>query len=110
MIILSQIKAETMNTTEIVENRNIEKGKLKQKCSLLTNDDQPLDQSKNEVQLGRMQLNLIKTKENIHKSQNPDLWFNEWIVVGGEKRRIEVCQSQAKNKKYDQLSVPYFLF
>jgi len=110
MIILLQLKPETMKTTKIEETRNSDKGNSEQKFALLTNDDHLIDLSINEVKLERMQVNLINTKEISHKSQTSSLWFNEWIVGGGEKKRIEACQSEAKNKKYDQLSVPPFLF
>ncbi|HAH23018.1 MAG TPA: general stress protein CsbD [Prolixibacteraceae bacterium] len=56
-----------MNTTEIEGNMNVEKGELKQKFALLTDDDQLLDESKNEVRLGRLQVNLGKTKEELYK-------------------------------------------
>ena len=110
MIILLQLKPETMKTTEIGGSRNIGKGKSKQTFELLTNDDQSIDQSKNEIKFERMQVNLIKTEETSQKSQTSSLWFNEWIVDGGEKSRIEECQSEAKNKKYDHLSLPSFRF
>ena len=97
-----------MNTTKIKGTRKVEKGKLKAKFARLTNDDQLLDQS--EVKSGKMQVNLVKIKENLQISQTSALWFNEWIVAGGEKKRIEVCQLEAKNKKYGQLNAPSFLF
>jgi uncharacterized protein YjbJ (UPF0337 family) len=54
-----------MNTNEIEGIRNEEKGKLKHKFALLTNDDQLLDESQNEELLGRKQINLGHTKEDL---------------------------------------------
>ena len=101
-----------MNATEIEGTRNVEKGELKQKFALLTKDGQLLDKSNNEVKLGMMQVNMGQTKEDLFNSQTPvpTQWFSDWGGDGGERRRIEVCQSEAKNKKYDQLSLPDFLF
>ena len=101
-----------MNTAEIEGNRNVAKGELKQKFALLTNDDQLLDESKHEVKLGRLEVNLGQTKAEIYKRQTPapSEWFSDWGVDGGERRRIEACQSEYKNKKYGQLNIPAFLF
>jgi uncharacterized protein YjbJ (UPF0337 family) len=65
--ILSQLELQAMNTNEIEGNRNVEKGKLKQKFALLTNDDQLLDESKEDEMLGRQQINLGHTKEDVDK-------------------------------------------
>jgi len=44
-----------------------EKGKLKQKFALLTDDDRMLAVGKNEEMQGRLQINLGKTKEELLK-------------------------------------------
>ena len=56
-----------MNNNEMEGNRNVEKGELKQKFALLTDDDQLLDESNDEVRLGRLQVKLGKTKEELYK-------------------------------------------
>jgi uncharacterized protein YjbJ (UPF0337 family) len=101
-----------MTPIEIEGNLNVAKGELKQKFALLTNDNQLLDESKHEVSLGRQQINLVQTKEELFKCQTPvpTQWFSDWVVDGGERRRIEVCESEAKNKKYDLLNMHAFLF
>jgi hypothetical protein len=54
-----------MNTNEIEGNLNVEKSKLKHKFALLTNDDQLLDESTMEERLGRQQINLSHTQEDL---------------------------------------------
>ena len=56
-----------MNNNEMEGNRNVEKGELKQKFALLTDDDQLLDESNDEVRLGRLQVKLGKTEEELYK-------------------------------------------
>jgi len=56
-----------MNTTEIKGNWNEQKGKLKQKFAVLTDNDLLLVEGKNEELMGRLQATLGKTKEEIHK-------------------------------------------
>jgi uncharacterized protein YjbJ (UPF0337 family) len=53
------------NTTELTGNWNTIKGKLKQKFSLLTDDDLMLVDGKKDELLGRLQIRLGKTKEEI---------------------------------------------
>lgn len=48
-------------------NWNEIKGKLKQKFSLLTDNDLLFLEGKQEEMLGRLQIKLGKTKEEIHK-------------------------------------------
>ena len=55
-----------MNTTEIEGNWNVEKGKLKQKFALLTDDYQLLEESMNEEILGKQQVNLSHTEEELN--------------------------------------------
>jgi len=54
------------NITEIKGNWNEIKGKLKQKFSLLTDNDLMLVEGKQDEMLGRLQVKLGKTKEEIH--------------------------------------------
>lgn len=55
------------NTTELKENWNEIKGKLKQKFASLTDNDLLLVEGKHDELLGRLQVKLGKTKEEIHK-------------------------------------------
>ena len=56
-----------MNTTEVKGNWNEQKGKLKQKFATLTDDDLMFAEGKKEEMLGRLQIKLGKTKEELHK-------------------------------------------
>ena len=56
-----------MNTTELKGNWKETKGKLKQKFAMLTDDDLLLEEGKQDELLGRLQIKLGKTKEDIHK-------------------------------------------
>jgi uncharacterized protein YjbJ (UPF0337 family) len=56
-----------MNTTELGGNWNEQKGKLKQKFSTLTDNDLLFVEGKKEEMLGRLQVKLGKTKEELHK-------------------------------------------
>ena len=55
------------NITELKGNWNEIKGKLKQKFSMLTDNDLLLVEGKQDEMLGRLQVRLGKTKEEIHK-------------------------------------------
>ncbi|HEY3372406.1 MAG TPA: hypothetical protein VGK10_16240 [Prolixibacteraceae bacterium] len=101
-----------MYTFEIEGNRNVEKGKLKQKFALLTNNDKLLDESIDEVRLGRLQVNLGQTrKEFYHRHTSaPTVWFSDWGIDGGEKSRMEASQSEAQSKKYDPLNLLAYQF
>lgn len=55
------------NLTEIKGNWNETKGKLKQKFALLTDSDLLLIEGKQDEMLGRLQIRLGKTKEEIQK-------------------------------------------
>jgi uncharacterized protein YjbJ (UPF0337 family) len=55
------------NLTELKGNWNETKGKLKQKFALLTDSDLLLIEGKQDEMLGRLQIKLGKTKEEIHK-------------------------------------------
>jgi uncharacterized protein YjbJ (UPF0337 family) len=56
-----------MNKTELSGNWNEQKGKLKQKFATLTDDDLLFAEGKKDEMLGRLQVKLGKTKEEIHK-------------------------------------------
>jgi len=55
------------NLTELKGNWNETKGKLKQKFALLTDSDVLLEEGKQDELLGRLQIKLGKTKEELHK-------------------------------------------
>lgn len=55
------------NMTEFKGNWNEIKGKLKQKYSMLTDNDLLLVDGKKDELIGRLQIKLGKTKEEIHK-------------------------------------------
>jgi uncharacterized protein YjbJ (UPF0337 family) len=56
-----------MNTTELNGNWSSQKGKLKQKFAMLTDNDLLFAEGKQEEMLGRIQLKLGKTKEELYK-------------------------------------------
>ncbi len=56
-----------MNTTEIKGNWNEQKGKLKQKFAVLTDNDLMFEEGKKEEMYGRLQKTLGKTKEELQK-------------------------------------------
>ncbi|MBK5209372.1 MAG: CsbD family protein [Flavobacteriaceae bacterium] len=56
-----------MNKTEIKGNWDIQKAKLKQKYADLTDDDLMYEEGKNDEMLGRLQVKLGKTKEELVK-------------------------------------------
>lgn len=56
-----------MNTTEIKGNWNEQKGKLKQKFSVLTDDDLLFVEGKKDEMMGRLQIKLGKTKDELTK-------------------------------------------
>ncbi|MFZ4475471.1 MAG: CsbD family protein [Saprospiraceae bacterium] len=55
-----------MNTTELKGNWNEQKGKLKQQFAQLTDNDLMFEEGKKEEMLGRIQIKLGKTKEELH--------------------------------------------
>ncbi len=55
-----------MNTTEMAGNWKEQMGKLKQKFAILTDDDLMILDGKKDEMLGRLQVKLGKTKEEIH--------------------------------------------
>lgn len=66
-IIKLQLKIHIMNTTEVKGNWNEVKGKLKQQFATLTDDDLMFAEGKKDEMIGRLQIKLGKTKEELHK-------------------------------------------
>ena len=56
-----------MNTIELKGNWNEQKGKLKQKFAVLTDNDLMFKEGEKEEMLGRLQFTLGKTKEELQK-------------------------------------------
>lgn len=56
-----------MNKIEVKGNWNEQKGKLKQKFAILTDNDLMFEEGKKEEMFGRLQIKLGKTKEELHK-------------------------------------------
>ncbi|MFI0491186.1 CsbD family protein [Flavobacterium sp.] len=56
-----------MNTTELKGNWETQKGKLKQKFAALTDDDLLFATGKKEEMMGKLQIKLGKTKDELHK-------------------------------------------
>ncbi|MFZ4464818.1 MAG: CsbD family protein [Bacteroidales bacterium] len=56
-----------MNTTELKGNWNEQKGRLKQRFAILTDNDLMFSEGKKDEMLGRLQIKLGKTKEEIQE-------------------------------------------
>jgi len=56
-----------MNTTELKGNWETQKGKLKQKFAALTDNDFMFAEGKKDEMLGRLQIKLSKTKEELRQ-------------------------------------------
>jgi uncharacterized protein YjbJ (UPF0337 family) len=56
-----------MNTTEAKGNWNEQKGKLKQKFANLTDNDLMFEEGKKDEMLGKLQIKLGKSKEELQK-------------------------------------------
>lgn len=56
-----------MNKTELKGNWNEQKGKLKQKFANLTDNDLMYAEGKKEEMMGKLQIKLGKTREELHK-------------------------------------------
>jgi len=56
-----------MNKTEVKGNWNEQKGKLKQKFAVLTDNDLMFEEGKREEMFGKLQIKLGKTKEEVQK-------------------------------------------
>ena len=63
----SQLISGKMNTTELNGNWQEQKGKLKQKFAALTDNDLLFTEGKKEEMIGRLQIKLGKTKEELYK-------------------------------------------
>jgi uncharacterized protein YjbJ (UPF0337 family) len=61
------INKKKMNTTELKGNWEEQKGKLKQKFAALTDNDLLFVEGKQEEMMGKLQIKLGKTKEELHK-------------------------------------------
>ena len=56
-----------MDTNEVKGTWNEQKGKLKQKFAVLTDNDLMFKDGKKDEMYGRLQIKLGKTKEELHK-------------------------------------------
>ena len=56
-----------MNTTEAKGNWNEQKGRLKQKFAVLTDNDLMYEEGKRDEMLGKLQITLGKSKEELEK-------------------------------------------
>jgi len=56
-----------MNTTAVKGNWNEQKGRLKQKFAMLTDNDLMFAEGKKEEMYGRLQVKLGKSKEELQK-------------------------------------------
>ncbi len=56
-----------MNTTQLTGNWHEQKGKLKQSFAQLTDDDLLFEEGKKEEMMGRLQIKLGKSKEELEK-------------------------------------------
>jgi uncharacterized protein YjbJ (UPF0337 family) len=56
-----------MNSTELKGNWEEQKGKLKQKFATLTDNDLLFAEGKKEKMMGKLQIKLGKSKEELHK-------------------------------------------
>jgi uncharacterized protein YjbJ (UPF0337 family) len=54
-----------MNKTEVKGNWNEQKGKLKQKFAVLTDNDLMYEEGRKDEMLGKLQIKLGKTKEEV---------------------------------------------
>lgn len=56
-----------MNTTEAKGNWNEQKGKLKKKFAVLTDNDLMYEEGMKDEMIGKLQIKLGKTKEELHE-------------------------------------------
>jgi uncharacterized protein YjbJ (UPF0337 family) len=56
-----------INLTQVKGNWNYQKGKLKENFAILTDDDLLFEQGKKDEMLGKIQIKLGKTKEELNK-------------------------------------------
>jgi uncharacterized protein YjbJ (UPF0337 family) len=65
--LVNKLKFPKMNKTEIKGNWNEQKGKLKQKFAILTDNDLMFAEGKKDEMFGKLQIKLGKTKEELYK-------------------------------------------
>jgi len=63
----SQLMDNNMNTTELKGNWDEQKGKLKQKFAALTDNDFMFAEGKKDEMMGRLEIKLGKTKEELRQ-------------------------------------------
>ncbi len=56
-----------MDTIEVKGNWNEQKGKLKQRFAVLTDNDLLFEEGKQDVMLGKLEMKLGKTKKELRK-------------------------------------------
>lgn len=56
-----------MNSTEVKGNWNEQKGKLKQKFAVLTDNDLMYEEGKRDEMFGKLQIKLGKSREELNK-------------------------------------------
>ena len=66
-VFTEQLNRYKMNTTEINGKWNTTKGKLKQKFAVLSDNDLMFAEGKKDEMVGRLQIKLGKTKEEMQK-------------------------------------------
>ena len=64
---LSIFKIKKMNKTEVKGSWNKQKGRLRQKFAILTDNDLMFEEGKKEEMFGRLQIKLGKTNEELQK-------------------------------------------
>ena len=64
---IQEFNIKKMNTTEAKGNWNEQKGKLKQKFAAVTDNDLMFAEGKKDEMLGKLQVKLGKSKEELHK-------------------------------------------
>jgi len=64
---INNLKPKMMNKTEVKGNWNEQKGKLKQKFAILTDNDLMFAEGKKDEMFGKLQIKLGKTKEELYK-------------------------------------------
>jgi len=65
--LIHNLKFKKMNTTELKGNWNEQKGKLKKKFAVLTDNDLMFAEGKMEEMFGKLQIKLGKSKEELEK-------------------------------------------
>ena len=66
-LFFQNLKYKKMNTTELKGNWNEQKGKLKKKFAVLTDNDLMFEEGKKEEMFGKLQIKLGKSKEELEK-------------------------------------------